>query len=164
MAEIIETKLKDIKPYENNPRINEASVDAVAESIKKFGFQNPIIVDKNGVIIAGHTRYKAAERLGLKTVPVIYAKDLTDEQARAYRLADNKVGETSLWDFDLLDIELQSITDIDMDIFGSWGEIPDFEEPAQDQEAGEEIQDGPAEAPVTCECPRCHFRFNPREE
>ena len=162
-TEIQQKKLNEIRPYEKNPRINDASVEAVAESIRQFGFRNPIIVDKDGVIIAGHTRYKAAKQLGLKTVPVIYASDLTPEQVQAYRLADNKVGETSMWDYDLLDIELQGITGIDMDLFGTWGEMPEFEEPEQSPEGEPAASGSPAEeSPATCECPRCHYRFKPR--
>lgn len=119
-------KLTEIKPYPNNPRINDNSVELVANSIREFGFKNPIIVDKDGVIIAGHTRYKAAKQLRLKEVPVIVADDLTEEQVQAYRLADNKVGEGSMWDYDLLDLELGDIG-IDMEQFGFFGELPVFD-------------------------------------
>ena len=107
----------DLTPYENNPRINAGAVDEVANSIKEFGFQQPIVVDKNLVVIVGHTRLKAAKKLGLKVVPVTIA-DLTEEQANAYRLADNKVGETAEWDLDRLGEELDKILDIDMTDFG----------------------------------------------
>jgi hypothetical protein len=123
---------KDIKPYEKNPRINDNAVDAVANSIREFGFKQPIVVDKDNVIIAGHTRWKAAKKLKMKEVPVIVASDLTEEQAKAYRLADNKVGERSMWDFDLLDGELLDIS-LDMEQFGFIGEMPDFESPEQTQ-------------------------------
>lgn len=86
-------KISDLIPYANNPRINDNAVDAVAASIKEFGFKNPIVIDNCNVIIAGHTRLKAAEKLGLKTVPVIRADDLTEQQAQAFRLADNKTAE-----------------------------------------------------------------------
>lgn len=86
-------KLLDIKPYEKNPRKNDEAVKYVAESIKEFGFKVPIVVDKDMTIVAGHTRYKAAKKLGLNEVPVIVADDLTDEQIKAFRLADNKTGE-----------------------------------------------------------------------
>ena len=91
--------ITELKPYENNPRINDAAVPAVAESIKQFGFKQPIVIDKNNVIVCGHTRYKAAIKLGLKTVPCVIADDLTDEQIKAYRLADNKVSElaSGIW-------------------------------------------------------------------
>lgn len=110
--------IDDIKPYENNPRNNDDAVDAVANSIKEFGWQQPIVVDIGGVIIAGHTRYKAAQKLGLKTVPVVVAKDLSEEQVKAYRLADNKSGEIATWDDELLEDELVGIDDIDMADFG----------------------------------------------
>ena len=116
--EVIEKKLAEITPYENNPRNNAAAVDKVAESIREFGFQQPIVVDRDGVIIAGHTRYAAAKKLELATVPVVVADGLTDEQVRAYRLADNKTAEFSSWDFDLLNAELFEIDDIDMAAFG----------------------------------------------
>ena len=115
---IIEMKLKDIKPYEKNPRKNDEAVKYVAESIKQFGFKVPIVIDKNNIIVAGHTRYKASKKLGLKEVPCIVADDLTEEQIKAYRLADNKVAELAEWDFDLLGEELDGILDIDMCDFG----------------------------------------------
>ena len=106
-----------IHPYGNNPRDNKKSVDKVAESIREFGFLQPIVCDEKGIILAGHTRYRAAEKLGLPQVPVIYARDLTPEQAKAYRLADNKVGEDSKWLNDLLAVEMSDIA-IDMGQFG----------------------------------------------
>ena len=114
---IIEKNLKDIKPYEKNPRKNDNAVEYVANSIKEFGFKVPIVIDKDGVIVAGHTRYKASKKLGLEKVPCIIADDLTDEQIKAYRLADNKVSEKSEWDFDLLQDELSEILNIDMEMF-----------------------------------------------
>ena len=113
----IELNLKDIKPYENNPRNNDEAVEPVAESIKEFGFKVPIIIDKNNVIVAGHTRYKAAKKLKLDKVPCIKADDLTEEQIRAFRLADNKVSEIAKWDKGLLGFELLNI-DLDMSVFG----------------------------------------------
>lgn len=109
--------IKDIIPYENNPRINDKAIDAVASSIKEFGFKNPIIIDKNNVIVAGHTRLKAAERLNMQMVPTILADDLTDEQVKAFRLADNKVSEIADWDFEKLEEELSNL-EIDMSDFG----------------------------------------------
>lgn len=117
--QIIEMKISEVRPYENNPRkITEEAIQKVAASIREFGFKQPIIIDKNNVIIAGHTRLKAAEFLGLETVPVIRADDLTPEQVKAYRLADNKVAEATDWDMNALDKELAEILDIDMDEFG----------------------------------------------
>lgn len=110
--------IDEIKPYENNPRDNNDAVDAVANSIKEFGWQQPIVVDNEGVIIAGHTRYKAAQKLGLKHVPVVVADNLTPDQVKAYRLADNKTAELADWNMDLLNDELDQIRDIDMSDFG----------------------------------------------
>lgn len=115
----IEEKAREwLKPYPNNPRKNDKAVDAVAASIREFGFKVPIIADKDGVIIAGHTRLKAAEKLGLETVPVIVASDLTEEQAKALRLADNKSAEIAEWDEEALLQELKEITGFDMAVFG----------------------------------------------
>jgi DNA modification methylase len=111
-----ERPIGSIRPYENNPRLNDAAVDAVAASIKEFGFRQPIVVDEQGVIIVGHTRYKAALKLGLETVPVHVATDLTPEQIKAYRLADNKTAELSDWDYDLLPIELAQLKEMDYDL------------------------------------------------
>src|SRR5450432_965048 len=108
--------IAQIKPYENNPRLNDAAVDAVAKSIQEFGFRQPIVVDEDGVIIVGHTRYKAAEKLGLKKVPVHVAKGLTSAQAKAYRLADNQTATLSQWDESLLPIELAALQEMDFDL------------------------------------------------
>lgn len=116
--EIKYINIKDIKPYKKNPRKNEQAIPYVTESIKQFGFKNPIIIDKNNIIICGHTRYRSAEQLGLKEIPCVYADDLTDEQVKAFRIADNKVSEKATWDFDLLNDELSEILDIDMDLLG----------------------------------------------
>jgi len=112
--------LTEIKPYEHNPRKNDSAVDAVAASLREFGFKQPIVVDTDGVIIAGHTRYKAALKLGLAKVPVHVATDLTPEQVRAYRLADNRTGELATWDFEILPIELAALQEsgYDLDILG----------------------------------------------
>lgn len=116
-------------PYENNPRNNDKAVDVVAKSIKEFGFKVPIIVDKNNVIVAGHTRLKAAKKLGLKDVPVIVADDLTEDQIKAFRLADNKTGEVATWNDEMLLEELKSIN-LDMTMFN-------FEEPLLEEEQKE---------------------------
>lgn len=115
--QIINLKLEDIHPYENNPRNNKNAIGPVAASIKEFGFKVPIVIDKNNIIVCGHTRYEAAKKLGLKEVPCIKADDLNDEQIKAFRLADNKVSEIAEWDFNLLGEELSDIT-IDMEQFG----------------------------------------------
>lgn len=109
--------LSDIKPYENNPRMNDDAVKYVANSIKEFGFKVPIIIDQNNVIVSGHTRLKAAEMLGLKTAPCVRANDLTENQIKAFRIADNKVSEYSSWDYEKLNLELDEIN-LDMQNFG----------------------------------------------
>lgn len=115
--QIISKKIEEIKEYENNPRNNDNAVEYVARSIKDFGFKIPIIVDKNNVIVAGHTRYKAAKELNLTEVPCIVADDLTDEQIKAFRLVDNKSAELAEWNLELLNIELENIHDIDMNLY-----------------------------------------------
>ncbi|NQU22700.1 MAG: ParB N-terminal domain-containing protein, partial [Candidatus Nealsonbacteria bacterium] len=112
--------IDSIRPYEHNPRKNDSAVDAVAASLREFGFRQPIVVDTDGVIIAGHTRYKAALKLGLEKVPVHVATDLSPEQIRAYRLADNKTGELATWDFEILPIELAALQEAgyELDILG----------------------------------------------
>lgn len=114
---VVQMKISEIKVYENNPRDNDGAVEAVANSIKSFGFKVPIIVDSNNVIIAGHTRLKASKRLGLTEVPVIVADDLTEDQIKAFRLADNKTSELASWDLDKLTEELRFI-EMDMEQFG----------------------------------------------
>lgn len=109
--------IDEIIPYENNPRNNDDAVPYVANSIKEFGFKVPIIIDENNVIVAGHTRLKSAEMLGLESVPCIRADDLTEEQIKAFRLADNKVGEIATWDLSKLNIELEGIS-LPMSDFG----------------------------------------------
>lgn len=123
--EIKMIKVDDLKPYENNPRLNDDAVEYVAKSIKEFGFKVPMVIDKDNVIVAGHTRYKAAMELGLKEVPCIIADDLTEEQIKAFRLADNKVSEKAVWNYDLLDIELDDIKKLDMEDFGFLKTIDD---------------------------------------
>lgn len=116
--EIVNKRLEEIKPYEKNPRKNDKAVPYVVESIKQFGFKVPIVIDRDGVIVAGHTRYKAAKFLKMDVVPCIIADDLSDEQVKAFRLADNKVGEVATWKDDVLSFELADIIDIDMTDFG----------------------------------------------
>lgn len=113
--QIEDISTKELIPYSNNPRNNESAVDAVAASIKEFGFKVPIIIDKDNVIVAGHTRLKAAQKIGLEKVPCIKADDLTPEQLKAFRLADNKVGELATWDFAKLEEELTELDSLDLD-------------------------------------------------
>lgn len=142
--EILEMNVADLIPYENNPRKNDDAVDKVALSISAFGFKVPIIIDKNNVIVAWHTRHKAAQKLGLTTVPVIRADDLTDDQIKAFRLADNKVADFAEWDFDALEKELDGI-EMDLSLFGFADEQEE-----QQTEVAEDDFDGepPAETKV----------------
>lgn len=113
--QIVQMKINEVKPYERNPRRNDNAVNDVAESIKQFGFQQPLVVDKDNVLIVGHTRLKAAKKLGMKEVPVIVAANLSDEQVKKYRILDNKTNELSDWDFKLLK---QEILDFNLDFSG----------------------------------------------
>lgn len=115
--QIISKNIKEIKEYENNPRNNDNAVEYVAKSINDFGFKIPIIIDKNNIIVAGHTRYKAAKKLNLSEIPCIVADDLTDEQIKAFRLVDNKSAELAEWNLELLNLELENIHDIDMNLY-----------------------------------------------
>ena len=112
---VVQKNIAEITPYENNPRLNDGAVEAVAESLRQFGFRQPIVVDEDGIIVCGHTRYKAAQMLGLKRVPVHVATDLTPEQIRAYRIADNKTGELATWDMELLPIEIAELQEAGVD-------------------------------------------------
>ena len=150
-----EMRLDEIRPYENNPRKNDEAVQAVANSIREFGFKQPIVVDADGVIIVGHTRYKAAQELGLETVPVLVASDLSDEQARAYRLADNKTSELAGWDFTALAMEMSKIN-MDMSEFG-------FTEAFDDSVLNDLFTEAPEKEkePHKVRCPHCGEWFEP---
>ena len=133
--------IQDIIPYENNPRRNEEAVPVVAESIKQFGFRNPMILDKKNVIVAGHTRYEAAKALGMTEVPVIYADDLSEEQVRKFRLVDNKTAEFAEWDIEKLQEELSYLDFDDYDFgFG-------FDDDLQEMEDGENSYSQKTEIP-----------------
>lgn len=139
MKQIITMPIGEVKPYLNNPRVNRDAVEKVAASLRSFGWRQPIVVDKDHVIIAGHTRLEAAKSLRYKEVPVLVADDLTEEQVRAYRLADNKTAEFSLWDLDKLDEELAEIADIDMTLFGF--DFPELDEIGEAEEDDYEPED-----------------------
>ena len=151
--EIIYKPVSDLIPYENNPRKNDDAVDYVANSIKEFGFKVPIIVGSDNVIVTGHTRLKAAIKLGLTEVPVIVADDLTEEQINAFRLADNKVAEMAGWDFGKLDLELEEL-DFDMSQFGfiefDSVDLDDFFEDAEPKN----------KEPKRVQCPHCGEWFD----
>lgn len=142
---IQQVKIEKVKPYDKNPRKNKAAVDYVANSIKEFGFQQPIVVDKDMVVIAGHTRLKAAKKLKLKEVPVVIADNLTEEQVKAYRLADNKTAEKAEWDFDLLTDELLSLQELDFDMeqFGFDFDFGEDEEAVEDDNWEADVPEEP---------------------
>lgn len=145
---IVDKPIEWLRPYENNPRNNEQAVEAVANSIKEFGFKVPIVATIDGEIVNGHTRFKAAKFLKLKTVPVLIADDLTEEQIKAFRLADNKTGELADWDVELLYSELDELTGFDMTMFGFEDidfSLDDFEE--DEKETGEEADIDSEEKP-----------------
>ena len=151
-----------IRPYDKNPRRNDKAVEAVANSIREYGFRQPIVVDQNGVIVVGHTRYKAALKLGLASVPVHVAADLTPQQARAYRIADNRTNETAEWDIDLLPIEIGGLRDdgADLKLLGFTDKelaehLREFDDLNLD---AADIDDN---APLnTVHCPKCGHEFS----
>lgn len=139
---VVEKKIGDIREYENNPRRNDKAVNATKRSIESFGFRNPIILNKEGVIIAGHTRLKAAKAAGLEKVPCIILQHLSEEEETAFRLADNKVGEISTWNQDKLAKEMQKMSDVDWSEYG-------FSEKHLKQLI----------PPEECTCPKCGRSF-----
>lgn len=152
--ELVYQKTDELIPYENNPRNNDEAVKYVAESIKEFGFKVPIVVDCNNVIVCGHTRYKAAKELGIEEVPCIVADDLTEEQIKAFRLADNKVSEFSRWDFDLLNAELEDLEDFEMESFG-FAVTGDLVLDVNDEDFLEDTEVTKEKKVKTITCPHC---------
>lgn len=156
---IKEISIDLITPYANNPRNNEKAVEYVRESIEQFGFKVPIVLNGNYEIVCGHTRYEAAKLLGISEVPCVIADDLTDEQIKMFRLADNKVAEMSSWDFELLAPELEAIkaAEIDVEMLGFVEEqaapIKNFD---NSEIYGEDFND----EKYKYECPECGFHFN----
>ncbi len=151
--ELIEKKISELKEYENNPRKNDKAVGYLKNSIKDFGFKVPIVIDSDNVIVCGHTRLKAAKALKMKTVPCIVADDLTDEQIKAFRLADNQVTALSTWDNEMLDAELEALG-IDMSSYGfTLGKVL--------ENSSEEIDVADFDdEEFEYECPCCGFHFN----
>ena len=157
----------ELNGYENNPRkIDAVAIDTVANSIREFGFKVPLIIDKDNVIVAGHTRLAAAKKLGMKEVPCIVADDLTAEQAKAFRLVDNKTSELSVWDFEKLEDEIRALTDITLEDFGFSMELDSLN--SGEGSKNDENRDGSNEVDLeefAAErfqriCPRCGFHFN----
>ena len=140
--QVIEKELSWLKPYANNPRDNESAVEPVAKSIKEFGFKVPIVATSDGEIINGHTRFKASKSLGLEKVPVIIADDLTDEQIKAFRLADNKTGEIADWNESLLIKELEELDNLDYDM-GQFGFELDLDDADEDGDGSDDMGDIP---------------------
>lgn len=152
-------KVGELLPYERNPRRNDEAVELVANSIREFGFKVPIIVDSNFVVVTGHTRLKAAKRLGIDEVPVIIADDLTDEQVRMFRLADNKVSEFATWDFSMLEDELESI-EFDVADFGFINtENVDIDGFFADNTAKESSSPKADDLDEEIQCPHCKLYF-----
>lgn len=151
---------EELLEYDNNPRNNEEAVEKVAESIRQFGFKVPILIDQNNVIIAGHTRKLAAEELELTQVPCICVEDLSEQQVKAFRLADNKVSEFSSWDPGKLADELAAIMDIDMTAF----DFPDMaldELDVKDEDFLQDTEIVKNKTPKTIVCPHCGKEFTP---
>ena len=158
-------KLTEIKPYENNPRKNDAAVNAVAESIRQCTYVTPIIMDENHVIIAGHTRYKALVALGMDEAECLICEGLTEEQKKKYRFLDNKTGEKATWDLMKLEVELEGLYLEGFDFFGMAIELPvdsnsdkgSENEPVGTTEIDTEVF---GDEEFKYECPNCGFRFN----
>lgn len=138
---IVYKRLDELRAYENNPRNNDNAVAAVAKSLEKFGWKQPIVIDAAGVIIAGHTRARAAEILGMQTAPCVVADDLTEDEIRAYRLADNKTAELAGWDFDKLDAEMEQLQAVgfDMAAFGFESDSDETDEPKERKDLSDKV-------------------------
>ena len=163
---IIQTPINEITPYARNPRKNEAAIAKVAASIKEFGFRQPIVVDGEKVVIVGHTRLEAARQLGLADVPVHIATGLTDTQAKAYRLADNRTGEEATWDSELLALELDDLDgEIDLDILGFEPDELDTYRTGSNFAPGTEDDQGRLDQldPIYVACPDCGHEFDSRK-
>ena len=156
---LIELSIDEIIPYENNPRKNDNAVDKVAESIKEFGFKVPIIIDKDNIIIAGHTRKKAAEQLNMNEVPCIYAEELTEEQVKAFRLADNKTAEFAQWNMKKLEKELSDIAAIDMETLFHFPDFSAEEIEVSDDDFLQESELSQNKKAKTVICPHCGKEF-----
>lgn len=150
--DILELKIEELVPYENNPRVNDQAVEKVAASIREFGFKVPIVIDKDNVIVAGHTRLEAAKLLGLDVIPCIKADDLTEAQVREFRIIDNKSQELADWDLDIMRAELESITGIDMSEFGFL--IQEIEDQKK-KDAENKKKENEKKVVKEIRCPRC---------
>lgn len=158
-----EWPIKNIIPYEKNPRKNDAAVKKVMVSLKEYGWQQPIVVDGDGIIIVGHTRLKAAKKLKYEVCPVLVADDLTPAQIKAYRIMDNKSGEMAEWDMDLLQAEIEDLMDLDFDIELTGFDPAEFKTP--DFQPGSEDDQGKLDElePKMVTCPHCGGEFDTRK-
>ena len=154
-------KLSALVPYANNPRKNDAAVNAVVESIRQCSYITPIIVDENMVIIAGHTRYKALQAMGVKEVPCLVCDGLTEEQKKKYRYLDNKTNEKALWDLMKLEVELEGLDLEGFDFFGMASDLT--EDAGTDRKINGNAEYDTevfADEEFKYQCPKCGFRFN----
>jgi ParB-like chromosome segregation protein Spo0J len=160
--EVRDLSLDTIIPYARNPRKNDGAVDKVAASIKEFGWRSPIVVDEEMVILAGHTRYKAAKKLGLTEAPVHIAEGLTEAQKKAYRIADNRVAEEAEWDEELLRIELEDLGDFALMTAFDISEIErvlDLMPDVSEQDCPDDFKEIDEQS-MSHKCPRCGFEFD----
>ena len=152
--QIKEINIETIKPYVRNAKKHgEVQIKNISESIKQFGFRQPIVLDKNMEIVIGHGRFEAAKKLGMKTVPCIMADDLSDEQIKKLRVIDNKVNESE-WDLDLLSLDIMGIDFSDFDI-----ELPNFSEEKKPDEVPTEFKEYGDDIETKCKCPRCGYEW-----
>ena len=151
---IITMRVSEIVPYENNPRKNDKAVGVVAESIEQTGYNNPIIVDEDNVILAGHTRVKSLKKLGIREIEVLQVIGLDEEQKRKYRLLDNKVGEYASWDYVALMEEMDGLDWNGLDL--DWG----LDSNEDDDEPEDDVAEEPEEEEFEYECPECGYKFN----
>lgn len=158
MMKIEMLPISEIKEYEHNVRKNDKAVPAVADSIKAYGFKVPVIVDKDNVLIAGHTRIRAAKQIGMEEVPAVRADDLTEDQVKAFRLADNKTAELSEWDFARLEEELNEM-DPDAILMKYFGRVDREDDEMTEYEAEIDLS-GFEDEEFEYECQNCGFRFN----
>ena len=156
---IVYKKISEINEYQNNPRINDEAIEPVMESIKNFGFLVPVVLDKSNVIIAGHTRKKVAEKLHMETIPCIYAEYLTEEQVKAFRLADNKTAEFSQWDIEKLEKELSDIMDIDMESLFHFADFDTENIDVSDDDFLQQYESSQNKKNKMIVCPHCGKEF-----
>lgn len=151
--------VEDVIPYARNPRlVSEAAISKVAGSIAEFGFRQPIVVDGEGIIIVGHTRLLAAQRLGLETVPVLVAADLSPAQVKAYRIADNRTAQETTWDPELLELEIEDLSGLDFDLALTGLDDSEIDYNFEAVPEDEQPDFGEVKGRV---CPRCGYEFQP---